>query len=80
VSENLWDWTIFIETDSMTLSSIQCVKYTLHPTFPEPVRTVCSPSNNFGLSTQGWGTFEIKVRVLFKDGTERRLTHQLRFQ
>jgi hypothetical protein len=80
VSDNLWDWTVFIETDSGTLSSIQCVEYTLHPTFPQPVRTVCTPSNNFALSSQGWGTFEIKVRVIFRDGTERRLTHQLRFQ
>jgi hypothetical protein len=80
VGENLWDWMIYIEADSSTLTSIQCVEYTLHPTFPEPVRTVCSAANNFGLSTQGWGTFEIKVRVLFKDGTERRLTHRLRFE
>jgi caspase domain-containing protein/pYEATS domain-containing protein involved in immunity len=78
--EDLWEWTVFVEADPATLGLINCVEYTLHPTFPDPVRTICSPSNSFALSTQGWGTFEIKIRVLFKDGSDRRLTHQLRFE
>jgi len=35
-----WNWTIFIDADAATLRQIKCVEYTLHPTFPNPVRTV----------------------------------------
>lgn len=82
-AENLgngqWRWTVSLSTDSKTLSEIDCVEYTLHPTFPNPKQRVCTRGNNFALTGTGWGIFEIGVRVIFKDGTEKRLTHMLRF-
>jgi hypothetical protein len=77
IGANQWDWTVYIDADSETLSSISCVEYTLHPTFPSPVRRTCNRANNFSLDASGWGTFEIKVRVLFKNGTEKYLAHML---
>jgi len=74
-----WEWTVFVEADPETLSLIECVEYTLHQTFPEPVRKVCA-GGNFALRSNGWGTFEIKIRVLFRDGTVRRLAHMLEFK
>ena len=74
-----WRWMVFLTTDSETLSEIDCVEYTLHPTFPNPEQRICTPGNNFAFTATGWGTFEIIVRVIFKDGTEKRLTHMLRF-
>ena len=75
-----WDWTIFVDANTDTLNRIQCVEYTLHPTFSNPIRQVCTPKNNFTLSTSGWGTFEVQVRVIFQDGSTRNLKHQLKFE
>ena len=32
---------VFIQAPPAVLSQIKCVEYTLHPTFPNPVRQVC---------------------------------------
>jgi len=74
-----WRWTIFLVTDAEIHSEIDCVEYTLHPTFPDPAQRVCTPSNDFALTGTGWGTFEVEVRVILKDGTEKRLRHMLKF-
>jgi transcription initiation factor IIF auxiliary subunit len=55
------------------------VEYTLHRSFPNPVRTVCTRQNNFELKTDGWGIFTIPIKVLFKDNTTLELSHELSF-
>jgi transcription initiation factor IIF auxiliary subunit len=82
VRPGLWDWTVFIEGDEDQLSQVQCVQYTLHPTFPDPVRTVCERGSGpraFPLSASGWGTFQITVRIMTKDGKTYELKHDLAF-
>ncbi len=83
VKEDWWDWTVFIVGDNATLKEIKCVEYTLHPTFPDPVRKICTKGSTSGkgffLSSSGWGTFIIKVKIMFKDGDVREFKHQLRF-
>jgi len=77
-----WDWTVFIDPRSADLARIKCVEYTLHPTFPNPVRIVCDMGRidaPFALSSNGWGTFQIRIRVLMQDGSIRELSHQLHF-
>lgn len=78
-----WDWELFLETDGKTLSEIKCVKYTLHPTFPQPERLVCvpgsDPARGFPLASNGWGTFTVGVEIQFKDGDARRVAHDLAF-
>lgn len=74
-----WNWTIYLDASQSTLSKIQCVEYTLHSTFPDPVRTVCDPTSGFALSTNGWGTFEVKIKIIYKDGRTKNLTHMLKF-
>jgi transcription initiation factor IIF auxiliary subunit len=78
-----WDWQIFIEGDERTLAEVKCVTYTLHPTFPDPIRMVCAKGTvsgrGFQLSSNGWGTFSVGVDIQFKDGDVRRLTHDLAF-
>ena len=78
---NRWNWTIFIRADEQTLGQINCVEYTLHPTFPNPVRTVCSRGQGypFALSSNGWGTFTIRIRVFMASGEIIPLEHYLRF-
>lgn len=78
-----WNWTIFLQGSADSLAQVNCVEYTLHPTFPQPVRTVCEPGNGeypFGLPASGWGTFEVGVRIFLKNGQIREARHQLRFQ
>ena len=79
ISDREWRWTVFVEADDKTLSEIECVDYTLHPTFSDPVKTVCTRGNQFALTATGWGTFEVGVRIIFTDRTEQRLSHMLRF-
>ena len=80
LGNQLWEWTVFIETDKETLSQIEYVEYILHPTFPNPIRRVSITDNKFALTAKGWGSFEINIRVAFKDNTERHLTHILEFE
>lgn len=76
---NWWEWAIRIKGTPAALDRIRCVEYTLHPSFPNPVRTICTRQNNFELKATGWGTFAIPIKVLFKDQTLLQLTHELRF-
>ncbi len=77
-----WDWTIFVKGPEDVLEKIEYVEYTLHPTFPDPVRIVNQRGHGpyaFPLTTAGWGTFTIKVKVYYRDGTYQHLSHLLRF-
>lgn len=77
-----WEWTVYINAPQQVLQNVQSVEYTLHPTFPDPVRKVNDvgdPRFPFGLKTSGWGTFEIPIRVAMKDGSVRSLKHTLSF-
>ena len=78
-----WAWTVFVAANEDTLGKIQCVQYTLHPTFPDPIQRVCERGDRadaaFPFSAQGWGTFEVGIKVEFKDGTTRDLRYMLRF-
>jgi hypothetical protein len=80
---NRWDWTIFVRASDDILNQINCVEYTLHPTFPNPVRTVCALGGKdraFALSSNGWGTFQIGVKIFLKNGQVINLTHPLKFR
>ena len=81
VGNGRWNWKILVEADARTLNSIRCVEYTLHPTFPNPVRRVCNkPGTKFAYASNGWGTFTVKVRIIYKNGRERTLRHSLVFK
>ncbi len=79
-----WDWSAYIEAAPEVIDHVICVEYTLHETFPPPhVRPVCdrgSSARPYALHTNGWGTFKLRMRVNFDDGTSRRLVHQLSFR
>lgn len=77
-----WEWTVYITASAKVLKQIECVEYTLHPTFPKPVNRICEIGNErypFALAATGWGTFRIGVRVFLKDGQVSELTHDLKF-
>ncbi len=62
-----YNWTVFVQADYATLNNIDHVEYLLHPTFPNPQVSSNNRNINFGFSSTGWGEFEIKVKVVFKN-------------
>ena len=72
-----WKWWIWIDGADHELDAIDHVVYTLHSTFPNPVRTVRDRSSKFRLDTAGWGGFRIYAKVVKKNGEDVRLTHDL---
>ena len=83
VGKGRWDWTVYIKATPEVQRMVSCVEYTLHRTFSNPVRNVCDTEDSrypFGLSTNGWGTFEIKINVELTNGERVPLTHMLSFE
>src|SRR3954469_14987285 len=71
IGDDRWDWTVFLQASAQNLSKVKCVVYTLHPTFPNPVRRVCDRGQGaraFALNSNGWGEFTIHAKVMLKDG------------
>jgi len=68
-------WTILVrsgETEDEDLSEyIRRVEFNLHSTFAQPRRIVETPP--FQVEEQGWGEFEINLRIFFQDTNERPL-------
>lgn len=75
-----WEWRIFVEGTPAQLDQIRCVEYTLHRTFPNRVRVVCSRPDRFELKARGWGEFEVGIKLMLKDGSIGQLSHQLEFR
>ena len=77
--DNWWKWSLWIEGANEDLDQIASVTYTLHSTFPEPIRTVTDRASKFQLRCSGWGIFLIPVKVHLKNGKTITLAHQLQF-
>lgn len=77
--DNWWKWSLWIGGSDEDLDRIESVTYRLHPTFPQPVRTVIDRASKFQLRCSGWGVFLIPVEVRLKDGKKIQLAHQLQF-
>jgi transcription initiation factor IIF auxiliary subunit len=72
IGKSRWAWTLYVEGPASVVGKIKCVQYTLHPTFPNPVRVVCQRGLNdkepFALHGDGWGEFDVGVKVMFANG------------
>ncbi len=85
VGDNKWDWRIFVEAPLEVIDKIECVEYNLHPTFSTRFWKICRDNEiktkyPFSPPTfRGWGTFNVPVRILFKDGKICYLDHKLAF-
>jgi transcription initiation factor IIF auxiliary subunit len=75
--EDWWKWAVWIEGKDEDLDRIDFVEWTLHPTFPNPIRQKRNRASKFRLETGGWGGFKIKARVELKDGQHVKLRHYL---
>ena len=67
--DDWYDWCVFVDENSDVVNSIRSVKYTPHPTFPDPIRSIESKTSKFTLFSSGWGGFSIKIRVNYEDST-----------
>ncbi|MEQ9403123.1 MAG: hypothetical protein RIM99_06040 [Cyclobacteriaceae bacterium] len=75
-----YKWSVYVSADQNTLNQIDHVQYVLHPTFANPVIDVYEGrSEGFPLTRTGWGTFEVGVNVYFKNGSVKKLLHDLKF-
>lgn len=59
------------------IAQIESVTYYLHKSFKNNVITIDTPADNFRLSIQVWGTFDVKADVKFKDGVLIKLERYL---
>jgi hypothetical protein len=64
-----YDWCVFVVGDDEVLSDIESVEYTLHPSFPDPVRLIKNRSDCFVLHSSGWGGFSVGIKITFADGS-----------
>jgi YEATS domain-containing protein 4 len=73
-------WSLFLRGPNF--EDLSCfvakVVFTLHPSFPSPVREVVDPP--YQVSELGWGEFEAGIRVFFRDPNEQPidLIHHIR--
>lgn len=77
IQEGWWDWSIWLTGEDDEIGDVDTVVYHLHPTFPDPERTVTDRTNRFRLQARGWGEFMIRARVNLKNGTTADLSHWL---
>lgn len=83
LSDNWWSWTVYVASSEEDLNKIKCVEYTLHESFSNPIQLICEKTSSekaFPFSARGWGTFEIKIKVIYKDGKVQNLKHMLEFR
>lgn len=75
-----WQWAVWLDGSADELNKISHVVYTLHPTFPTPVRSIDNRKENFRLDSAGWGEFEIYLDVVYKDGKTLKRKHWLKLE
>ena len=75
-----WNWSVWIDGSATDLEQVTQVRYTLHPTFPNPIRVVTDRDSRFKLTTSGWGEFSILAQLTFADGRTETLERWLRLE
>jgi len=75
-----WKWSLWLDGPAKELDQVDYVVYTLHPTFPSPVRRIADRESYFRLDSAGWGEFEVFLDIFFKDGQTRKRKHWLRLR
>jgi len=77
VGEGRWKWAVWLVGEASELDAIDHVIYTLHPTFPNPVRESRARRSGFRLASSGWGEFTIFIEIVSRAGERQRLRHEL---
>jgi transcription initiation factor IIF auxiliary subunit len=67
--EDWFDWCVYVGGEARVIDSIESVEYTLHPTFPNPIRLTKNKLDRFALFSAGWGGFLIRIAITLEDGS-----------
>jgi transcription initiation factor IIF auxiliary subunit len=76
----LFAWCVFLDATRDELQQVRAIEYTLHPSFPKPVRTNRDAAHCFALLSQGWGEFSIAIRIMHSDGKILHCKHYLKLK
>ena len=63
-----YTWRVFVGETPPVLDRIQCVEYTLDPSFPNPVRRTCKRGEKFAISVTAWDGFRILIKIQWQNG------------
>ena len=77
VGDGRWKWAVWLTGEASELDAIDHVIYTLHSTFPNPLRESRARRSGFRLAASGWGEFTIFIEVVSRTGERQRLSHGL---
>jgi len=80
IKDSRWRWAVWVEGPAQELDQVKVVRYTLHPTFPDPVRTVTDRGSKFRLESSGWGEFSIMAHLTLTDDRVESLERWIRLQ
>ena len=80
INDSRWRWSVWVEGPASELDRVKAVRYTLHPTFPDPVRIVTDRSSKFRLESSGWGEFSIMAQLTLTDDRVESLERWIRLQ
>ena len=72
-----WEWSVWIDGTDSELDEVSSVEYTLHPSFPNPVRTMTDRASKFRLDTAGWGSFTVYAKATHRNGSQTLMEHEL---
>ena len=74
-------YKVWLYLDGPDLPYVKSVTYRLHPTFPDPLRTVArTPSNpNCALEIWTWGMFNVQVEIEDKTGARYSFEHWMSY-
>jgi TIR domain/YEATS family len=75
-----FEWSVEVDSPDAVLDQIDHVKYELHESFAVPVQILRDRQTRFRLNASGWGTFDIRIEIHFKDGTVGSTHHELTFE
>jgi transcription initiation factor IIF auxiliary subunit len=64
---DFYAWCVFLQGSPEEIGRIRQIEYTLHPSFPDPVRVVEDADHCFALESQGWGIFQVRARVTYRN-------------
>jgi len=65
-------WLVYIDAKQKIIDNIQCVIYMLDPSFAYSIREVCNNNSSlypFSVTLNSYGSFQVKAKVIHKDGT-----------
>jgi transcription initiation factor IIF auxiliary subunit len=75
--DDWWEWSVWVDASEDEINKIKFVEYTLHPTFPNPVRIIKDRQTKFRLDAAGWGIFTIYGKVVLQNGEKIDMEHKL---